>query len=119
MEEKGGGRGDSLFFYQCMIALFLLYNLCRKMLTLCYVMCTVGTVINKHEQEMKEVNKYDAPEGYVAVEPRERCGGVSSCRGCFFRTTSCLSVEISCFAEDRADGQDVLFIKKHEEDINY
>ena len=84
MEEKGEGWGDSLFFYQCMIALFLLYNLCRKMLTLCYVMCTVGTVINKQEQDMSEINMNDAPFGHIAVKPEINSGSMPVCDGCDF-----------------------------------
>ena len=108
-----------------MIALFLLYNLCRKMLTLCYVMCTVVTVINKQEQEMKEINTTDAPKGYVAVAVNV---DKATCKGCcFFETvkgwggtkgrTCTLPLDDvlrsrMCSSERRADEQDVIFIKK-------
>ena len=67
-----------------MIALFLLYDLCRKMLTPRYVVYTVWAVINEQKQEMKEVNKYDAPEGYVAVAVNV---DKTTCKGCCFFET--------------------------------
>jgi hypothetical protein len=81
-------------------------------------MCTVGAVINKQEQEMKEIDEYNAPEGYVAVEPMQRLhNGSSSCNGCLFITTDCSSKEvIQCCAEGRADKQDVIF--KHKDEIS-
>ena len=99
-----------------MITLFLLRDLCRNVLTLRSTVCTVGTVINKHEQEIKEIDQYDAPEGYVAVEPMQRLhNGSSSCNGCLFITTDCSSKEvIQCCAEGRADKQDVIFKRKDE-----
>ena len=47
--------------------------ICVDVLTLRSAVCTVGAVINEQGQEMKEVNKYDAPEGYVAVKNRDGC----------------------------------------------
>lgn len=75
-------------------------------------MCTVGAVINKQRQEMKEINEYDAPEGYVAVEP-----GQGSCEDCAFLGDKSCWVQ-RCAPEERKDACDVIFIKKHERDIN-
>ena len=74
-------------------------------------MCTVGAVINKQEQEMREIDEYNAPEGYVVVEPMQHLhNGSSSCNGCLFITTDCSSKEvIQCCAEGRTDKQDVIF----------
>ena len=81
-------------------------------------MCTVGAVINKQEQEMKEIDEYNAPEGCVVVEPMQRLhNGSSSCTGCLFITTDCSSKEvIQCCAEGRADKQDVIF--KHKDEMS-
>lgn len=95
-----------------MIALFLLYDLCRKMLTLRSAVCTVGAVINEQEQEMKEANKYDAPEGYVAVEPKYM---VYSCYDCaLYLGDDCGCTITRCVASNREDRQRVIFIKKNE-----
>ena len=72
-------------------------------------------MINKQEQEMKEIDKYNAPQDCIAIEPMERRGGISSCRGCFFHMSVCSSKEvIQCCAEGRADKQDVIFKRKDE-----
>ena len=102
-----------------MIALFLLYNLCRKMLTLCYVMCTVGTVINEQEQEMKEIDEKDAPDGYVACTPIPDVSGYGSCIGCAFddeHANCCLPSrgKAKCSMYERKDGRDVIFKREDE-----
>ena len=112
-----------------MIALSLLYDLCRNVLTLRSTMCTVVAVINELEQEMKEVNKYDAPEGYVAVAVNVDKATCKWC--CFFETvkgwggtkgrTCTLPLDDvlrprMCSSERRADEQDVIF--KHKDDIS-
>jgi hypothetical protein len=90
-------------------------------------MCTVWAVINKQGQEMKEVNKYDAPEGYVAVAVNM---DKATCKGCcFFETvkgwggtkgrTCTLPLDDvlrprMCSSERRADEQDVIFKRKDE-----
>ena len=81
-------------------------------------MCTVVAVINELEQEMKEIDEKDAPEGYVAVEPMQWLhNGSGGCNGCLFITTDCSSKEvIRCCAEGRAAKQDVIF--KHKDEMS-
>ena len=58
---------------------------------------------------MSKINKYEAPQGYIAVEPEQyyRFGG--DCKGCYFNQVVCSSKEAICWAEGREDGRDVIF----------
>ena len=65
---------------------------------------------------MSEINKYEAPQGYVAVEPEQYYNQSGDCKGCYFNqvgcdfyTDECLSEGVVCWAEGRKDGRDVIF----------
>lgn len=58
---------------------------------------------------MSEINKYDAPEGYVAVEPEQYYNQSGDCTGCYFNQVGCSSKEPICWAEGREDKRDVIF----------
>ena len=58
---------------------------------------------------MRKINKYEAPEGYIAVEPEQYYDQSGVCKGCcFFAVGGCLSKEAVCWAEGRKDGRDVI-----------
>ena len=59
---------------------------------------------------MSKINKYEAPVGYVAVEPEQYHHFGGECNGCsFLGNHECLSEEVICSAECREDGRDVIF----------
>ena len=75
---------------------------------------------------MSEIDKYNAPRGYVAVSPEESSlDGIGECTGCCFDSgddSGCLldmtsSVRYSpCWAEGRPDKMDVIFKECVEDD---
>ena len=59
---------------------------------------------------MSKINEYEAPQGYIAVEPeRYYYFGGGDCKGCCFNQVTCSSKEAICWAEGREDGRDVIF----------
>ena len=58
---------------------------------------------------MSEINKYDAPEGYIAVEPELYYNQSGECEGCCFYLVGCSKQEVTCCAEGREDKRDVIF----------
>ena len=68
---------------------------------------------------MNTIDKYQAPRGCVAVSPDEfSCEGIGECSGCCFDSGDDLGcmldmqhdyVSAPCWAEGRADHQDVIF----------
>ena len=59
---------------------------------------------------MSKIDKYNAPEGYTAVEPERYHHFGGECKGCcFLGNYECLSEEAICSAECREDGRDVIF----------
>ena len=75
---------------------------------------------------MSEIDKYNAPRGYVAVSPEESSlDGIGECTGCCFDSvddSGCVldmasSVMYSpCWAEGRDDHTDIIFKEFVEED---
>lgn len=57
---------------------------------------------------MIEINKNDAPDGYIAVE------FTSGCNGCAFRIYNSCGPERNCEGNEREDGKDVVFVKDEE-----
>jgi hypothetical protein len=61
-------------------------------------------------KQMSKINEYEAPEGYIAVEPEQYYHFGGECKGCcFLGNYVCLSEEAICCAECREDGRDVIF----------
>ena len=68
---------------------------------------------------MKDIDKYNAPRGYIAVFPDEFSGdGIGGCTGCCFDSGDDMGCVLDmqhdymstpCWAEGRADHQDVIF----------
>lgn len=58
---------------------------------------------------MNEINVYEAPQGYIAVEPEEFYNQSGECKGCCFDQVGCSKQEVACWAEEREDGRDVIF----------
>ena len=58
---------------------------------------------------MSKINKYEAPQGYIAVEPEQYYNQTGDCKGCCFNQVGCSSKEAICCAECREDGRDVIF----------
>ena len=59
---------------------------------------------------MNEINEYEAPQGYMAVEPEQYYDQSGDCEGCCFQGDyECLSEEAICWVEGRTDGRDVIF----------
>ena len=59
---------------------------------------------------MSKIDKHEAPQGYIAVEPELHYPFGADCKGCcFFGISGCLSKEAICWAECREDGRDVIF----------
>ena len=58
---------------------------------------------------MNNIDKYDAPEGYIAVEPEQYYNQSGECSGCCFYQVRCSSKEAVCWAEGRKDKRDVIF----------
>lgn len=57
---------------------------------------------------MSKINKYEAPQGYIAVEPEQYYDQSGVCKGCCFYLEGC-SKQAVCWAEGRKDGRDVIF----------
>ena len=80
--------------YDC--SLSLLYDLCRKILTLRSVVCTLDSVDNKHRRKnISEINMNDSPFGHIAVKPEIDSSGDVACS--------------DCAGYNMADHQDVIF----------
>ena len=60
-------------------------------------------------KQMNEINIYEAPQGYIAVEPEQYYNQSGDCEGCCFYQVWCSSKEAVCWAEGREDGRDVIF----------
>ena len=59
---------------------------------------------------MSKIDKHEAPQGYIAVEPERHYPFGADCKGCcFFGVSGCLSKEAVCWAEGRDDKRDVIF----------
>lgn len=58
---------------------------------------------------MNEINEYEAPQGYIAVEPEQYYDQSGDCEGCCFYLVGCSKQEAVCWAEGRKDGRDVIF----------
>ena len=68
---------------------------------------------------MSKIDKYNAPRGYVAVDPEEYShDGIGECNGCVFDSgddSGCMlhmkqdCVSNPCWGECREDEQDVIF----------
>ena len=63
---------------------------------------------------MKDIDKGDAPLGYVAVAAEENIFGVITCHGCVFDVGGVLDACLQCGSHNRFDEQEVIFIKKSE-----
>ena len=58
---------------------------------------------------MSKIDKYEAPQGYIAVEPERYFPFGGDCKGCCFNQVTCLGKGAICYAECREDGRDVIF----------
>ena len=74
---------------------------------------------------MSKIDKYNAPQGYIAVEPEQFADGAGSCAGCCYDSgddNGCLLDMTSsvmyypCWAEGRQDCCDVIFKECVEDD---
>ena len=67
---------------------------------------------------MSEINKSEAPQGYVAVEPEQYSDQSGGCEGCCFDSEDDIRCMLDvqhyytptpCWAEGREDERDVIF----------
>ena len=66
---------------------------------------------------MSKINEYEAPPGYIAVEPEQYNNQSGECSGCCFDSggdRGCMldlqhDYVFPCWAEGRADEHDVIF----------
>ena len=65
---------------------------------------------------MKDIDKGDAPEGYIAVAAEENIFGVITCQGCVFDVGGVIDACLQCGSHNRFDEQEVIFIKKADKD---
>ena len=68
-----------------------------------------GDTLTKQGKNMNKINVYEAPQGYIAVEPEEFYNQSGECEGCCFDQAGCSRQEAICWAEGREDGRDVIF----------
>lgn len=63
------------------------------------------------------INKKDAPNGLIAVEPIKKDNSFSFCNGCIYffnerwNGKTCEEEDAHCMKDHRKDGENVIFIK--------